>query len=129
MQDATQVVHMQWSAAAKGFAPGKQVATKQSRPFIKGPIGLDWIGAAARLPGKSLHVALALQYLAGLQRAKTVKLNAKTLDTLGVARDAKYEALRRLELAGLISTKAKPGRQAIVTLLDAPAVAQGGEHE
>lgn len=128
MQDTTQVVPMQWSAAGQGFAPGKQVATKQSRPFIKGPIGLDWIGAAARLPGKSLHVALALQYLAGLQRTKTVKLNAKTLDTLGVARDAKYEALRRLEQAGLISTETQPGRTAVVTLLDAPAIAQGGAH-
>ncbi|WP_175976586.1 hypothetical protein [Burkholderia sp. BCC1047] len=78
---------------------------------------MDWIGRAACLPGKTLHVALALQYLAGLQKTHTVKLGAKALAVLGVARDAKYEALDRLQQAGLITVERTRGRAPIVTML------------
>jgi hypothetical protein len=78
---------------------------------------LDWIGRAACLPGKTLHVALALQYLAGLQKTHTVKLGAKALAVLGVARDAKYDALDRLQEAGLITVVRTRGRAPVVTML------------
>ena len=45
-----------------------------SPPFIKGPIPLAWMKAVAMLPGKSLHVGLALWYLAGVKKTKTVTL-------------------------------------------------------
>lgn len=106
---------LSWSTTVQAFVPGKP-ATTVSR-FIKGPIPLDWISRAACLPGKTLHVALALQYLAGLQKTDTVKLGAKVLANLGVARDAKYDALVRLQQAGLIAVAQAPGRTPVVTLL------------
>ena len=45
-------------------------------PFIKGPIPLAWMMAAATPPGKCLHVGLALWYLAGLKKTNTVALGA-----------------------------------------------------
>ena len=33
---------------------------KAGERFLKGPIPMDWLSAAARLPGKSLHVAIAI---------------------------------------------------------------------
>jgi hypothetical protein len=45
-----------------------------SAPFIKGPIPLAWMKAVAMLPGKCLHVGLALWYLVGLKKTKTVAL-------------------------------------------------------
>src|SRR5271166_4644456 len=48
-------------------------------PFIKGPIPLAWITAAAMLPGKSLHAGLALWYLAGLKKTRTVPLGNRLL--------------------------------------------------
>jgi len=118
-------VKLSWSPAAKGLVPGKP-AFNGGR-FIKGPIPLDWIGRAACLPGKTLHVALALQYLAGLQKTNTVKLGAKALAVLGVARDAKYDALDRLQQAGLIAVEQVPGRAPVVTLL--VGTSQKASHE
>jgi hypothetical protein len=118
---AVDEVRLLWSHAAQalvpvqGQAPGKYVS--HGGRFIKGPIPLDWIGRAACLPGKTLHVALALQYLSGLQKTHTVKLGAKALAVMGVARDAKYEALDRLEEVGLITVERTRGRIPVVTIL------------
>lgn len=117
-------VKLSWSHAAQALVPVQGRVSGKSESyggrFIKGPIPLDWIGRAACLPGKTLHVALALQYLAGLQKAQTVKLGAKALAVLGVARDAKYEALARLEDAGLITVQQLKGRTPTVTMLVVP---------
>lgn len=121
MPAAVDEVRLSWSHAAQalipvqGQAPGRPVS--HGGRLIKGPIPLDWIGRAACLPGKTLHVALALQYLAGLQKTHTVKLGAKALVVMGVARDAKYEALDRLQEAGLITVERARGRIPVVTML------------
>lgn len=122
MKQITEVRH-RWSAYTQTFTPYHPMVAKAL--FIKGPISLPWIGQAARLPGKTLHVALALQYMAGLTNSRTVKLTAKTLTVFGVSRDAKSEALARLRHAGLISVNQSPGRAPFVTLLGAE-VTMGG---
>ena len=85
--------------------------------FIKGPLPLTWMTLAAQLPGKTLQVALALWYLSGLQKTLTVRLASKTLEKFGVSRDAKYEALERLALLGLIQIQQDQGKAPMVTLL------------
>lgn len=109
---------LRWSHVSQAYCADETVATPAAGRFIKGPIPLDWIGRAARLPGKALHVALALRYLAGLQKTSTVKLGAKALAALGVARDAKYRALMHLQQSNLIAVEQTPGRLPVVTLLD-----------
>ena len=84
--------------------------------FIKGPIPLPWITKAACLPGKTLQVGIALWYLAGLTKNHVVRLSSKVPKQLGVSRNAKSEALRRLEAAGLVSIEQLPGRAPQVTL-------------
>ena len=103
-----------WSAATGGYMP----APEKSAGFIKGPLPLGWIQQAAQMPGKTLQVGLTLWYLAGLQKSKTVKLASKPLAAMGVSRDAKYEALARLRLAGLIAVEQQPGSAPTVTLLE-----------
>ncbi len=96
-------------------------------PFIKGPIPLAWITAAATLPGKSLHVGLALWYLAGLKKTKTFALGNRVLKKFGVDRKAKGRCLKLMERAGLISVVRRAGCNPTVTLLDAPeAVSRRG---
>lgn len=85
--------------------------------FIKGPLPLTWMAKAAQLPGKTLQVALALWYLSGLQKTDSVKLTAKTSSLFGLSRDAKYDAIARLEAAGLIEVLRSPGRSPVVTIL------------
>jgi len=96
------------------FAPLDQ---PKADAFIKGPLPLSWMTKAAQLPGKTLQVALALWYLSGLQKTQTVRLASKTLEKFGVSRDAKYQALERLALLGLIQVRKSQGKAPMVTLL------------
>ncbi|MGB7914699.1 MAG: hypothetical protein WCF79_05305 [Rhodomicrobium sp.] len=90
-----------------------------SVPFIKGPIPLAWMKAAAMLPGKCLQVGLALWYLAGLQKTNTVALGNHLLQSFGVDRKAKGRC-QALERAGLVAVLSRPGCNPIMTLLDTP---------
>jgi hypothetical protein len=110
-----------WNQASQQFMPVAPETGVRPAGFIKGPLPLDWMQRAARLPGKTLQVALALWYLAGLQKSLTVKLASKPLDAMGVSRDAKYDALARLAAAGLVAVDQKPGQAPIVTLRTASA--------
>lgn len=85
--------------------------------FLKGPIPMDWLQRAAMLPGKSLHLGVALWFRAGLVGSMRLKLSNGDLTAMGVARDAKYEGLQRLKTAGLIAIEQQPGRAPTVTLL------------
>ncbi|RFO95144.1 hypothetical protein DIC66_19720 [Rhodoferax lacus] len=78
---------------------------------------MDWLQHAGKLPGKALHLGVALWFRAGLAGSMTVKLANADLAAMGVARDAKYEGLQRLKTAGLISVAQQPGRAPTVTLL------------
>lgn len=86
--------------------------------FIKGPLPLDWVQRAAALPGKALQVGLCLWYLAGLTQFKQVRLTSKITEAMGVSRDAKGEALKRLAQAGLVRVEQRPGCAPEVTLLE-----------
>ena len=92
---------------------------RQSGWFIRGPIPGQWIGEAAKLPGKSLHVALAILYLAGMNKDKgqPVALCRRTLALFGVGQRAGREALTRLDAAGLVSVVRRSGYCPRVTVL------------
>jgi hypothetical protein len=90
--------------------------------FLKGPVPLPWLERAAKLPGKSLHVGIAVWYVAGLTRSRRVPLSNVAGHRFGLDRNAKYRALEWLEGAGLIRVERKLGRAPVVTLLDFEAV-------
>jgi hypothetical protein len=73
---------------------------------------------AARLPGKSLHLAIALQLAAFDQRKREVQLGNVAWQRFGVDRNAKYRSLTWMEGARLIAVERKIGRAPIVTILD-----------
>ena len=76
---------------------------KPGDKFLKGPIPWKWLSTAAlaQQRGKSLHVANALWFLAGIKRQDTVTLTRTVLNELGVNRYAAYRALTALEGAPL----------------------------
>ncbi len=80
---------------------------------------LDWLMTAAQLPGKSLHLAVALWALGELQNSHAVALTNITSLRFGLDRNAKYRALVWLEAAGLISVERKAGHAPLVTILEA----------
>ena len=81
-------------------------------------VSRDWILKAARLPGKSLHLAIALQFNVLDQRKRRVELGNITWLRFGVDRNSKYRSLAWLESAGLIAVERKIGRAPLVTILD-----------
>lgn len=81
------------------------------------PVRYDWLMAAAKLSGKSLHLALALSWLAGLAHSPKVKLTRSTMRRFSLSRDACYDGLRKLEAARLVAVWRLPGRSPMVILL------------
>jgi len=89
--------------------------------FLRGPIPLDWLIAAGRLPGRSLHVGMVVWFQAGRQRKGEVGFSARLPSELfGMDRSTATRALRDLESAGLVKITWAPGRAPRVRLLDAP---------
>jgi CRP-like cAMP-binding protein len=101
---------------------GQYLDAPLSVPFLKGPIPMAWLNAAAKLPGKTLNVGIAIWWLAGMSKNASFKITRKALDQLGVSRDAASDALKRLEEQGLIVVKRSPGQRPTVQIVP---VAQG----
>jgi hypothetical protein len=97
--------------------------------FLQGPIPMGWLSAAAVLPGKALHLALAIWMVVRLEDSQTgLRLNARILGELALDRYAKYRALHHLEHAGLIAVSRGAGRKEVIAILPAPRRAnQPGE--
>ena len=100
---------LRFNANAKQFLEQKNRA-----PFLKGPIPLNWLSAAAALPGKTLNVALAVRWLADMSKGGEVHVTKAALKQFGVSEDAYRDGLGRLEVAGLVAVTRKAGRRARV---------------
>jgi hypothetical protein len=68
---------------------------------------------------------VAIWFLAGMRRSATVPLSGSVLRDCGVDRHAGYRGLRVLEQAGLVRVQRHPGRNPVVTVLDAGAGDEG----
>ncbi len=85
--------------------------------FLKGPVLLKPLQAAARLPGRTLHLYLAIRHRCDLRRSRTVTLPSAYLRSWGLDKHAKSRALAGLELARLITVDRNRGHTVVVTLL------------
>lgn len=94
--------------------------SRQRGAFIRGPITLSWLQKAAALPGSSpLRLALSLTFHAGLQRSKSdIRLTKKLLSVFSLKKRTAYDALNRLEAAGLVSVIRPPGQCRVVNITD-----------
>lgn len=107
-----------WDANAAAFGPPRSNPETRADRFIKGPIPLPWFVKAAGLPGKAPIVALVLWWIRGLCRSATFPLKRQATNAFSVSPDAAYDALKRLEEAGLIRVLRHCGRSPVVTILD-----------
>ena len=93
----------------------KQVANRNLR-FLKGPIPFPYLLEASRLPGRALHVFMAIWFLHGVTKNKTFNLKNSLLREFGVQRHTGYRALKELEKAELISVVRCRGRNPQITI-------------
>ena len=99
-----------------------KLTQQRSDRYLRGPVPLAWLQAAARLPGRALQVGLALWFLVGVTKSATVSLTTVKLAGFGVDRSATRRALTALAGAGLIALDQAPGRNPVVTVItDLPA--------
>jgi DNA-binding transcriptional ArsR family regulator len=107
-------VLLTWDPRSGKFQRGKNAA---DRRFLRGPVPLGWLEAAARLPGSTLAVGVALWQLAGLRGTREgLALSTERLAPFGVSRHSKDRALRALLAAGLVDIERKRGRSPRVSL-------------
>ena len=97
----------------------------RGRKFLRGPIPLDWLSAAARLPGRTLHAGVAIWLEAGFRDSPVVPLSNVAGHQFGLDRNSKYRALSWLEQAGLITVERKPGRSPLITIQGLPPTDNG----
>jgi len=95
---------------------------RQTKPFVRGPIPLDWLTCVAGLSAKSLHVGIVLYYLAGLTNSTTVLVSYKVMNAFHVTRWTVRRNLLLMEGAGLIRVERHCGRSPRVTIMEC------GEH-
>ena len=88
--------------------------------FLKGPVSLDWLQCVGHLPGKALHVGIALQFLSGVSRSSEVAFSYSLAETFGVKRHAAYRALKAIEQMGLIKIRRGKGKGPMVQILGMP---------
>ncbi|MBQ0721699.1 MAG: hypothetical protein KBT88_16175 [Gammaproteobacteria bacterium] len=113
LEDIQQLPARGNTALSKTAIPTKSTG----EAFLRGPIPLPWISAAAELPGKSLHLSLAIWFRASLSQNGTIRLGNSLLAQFGVNPDAKRRALKALEDAGLIEVTRVKNKNPVVTLL------------
>ena len=106
--------------------------SKPTRPrrvrkrFIKGPIPLDWMETAARLPGKATQAAVAIWFRHGLTHGGVIRFTRRLAQQFGIGRKAVTAALTNLETAGLISVLRPPGCAPRVKVLEAASKQSSG---
>ncbi|MCP4780425.1 MAG: hypothetical protein GY877_06645 [Hyphomicrobium sp.] len=92
---------------------------KNAKEGLMSLVLLDWLMIAAQLPGKFLHLGVALWAIGQMHNSRAVPLSNITSLRFGLDRNAKYRALAWLEEAGLISVERKAGHAPLVTILEA----------
>jgi DNA-binding transcriptional ArsR family regulator len=102
--------------ARRGTRHGRRVSPVQGK-FIAGPVPVSWVCQAGRLGVKALLVGLTLWHIRGLRKINTFIVSNLMLDAWGIQPDAKSRALRKLEMAGLITVERRGKRSPQVTLL------------
>jgi hypothetical protein len=85
--------------------------------FLKGPLLLDELLPVARMPGKALTVWLLIRHRTDVNRGDWSTLPQRILREWGIGKDARADALRRLEQAGLIKIERPKGYMLKVKLI------------
>jgi hypothetical protein len=92
---------------------------KMTKPFIKGPIPMDWFLQAMQIPRRNaIAVGMILFYLSGLQQKKNgIVLTYRRCKDFGLERKFVSRGLKDLEKSGLIHVSLKPGQSQRVDIL------------
>ena len=98
--------------------------SRQTGPFLRGPVPMSWIAKAYEVAGGSgLMLGLSLWWVSGMTESRTFSVNIRRLE-VGQSLRSKWRALDKLEDAGLIRRTHEPGKKLRVELLDTELASQ-----
>jgi DNA-binding MarR family transcriptional regulator len=84
--------------------------------FVKGPLLLEQLAAASRLPGKALALLLLVRHRADVSRKRWATIPQTLAGEFGISPDAKHRAMRQLEAVGFVRLERVPGYRTRVYL-------------
>ncbi len=92
---------------------------RRASRFLKGPVPLAVLQQAARLPGRSLALYLAIRHRADLRKSREVSLPTEYLAHWGINKHSKRRAIAALERDGLVRVANRaPGKSIRVALVE-----------
>lgn len=113
--DTVKEVRLTWDKETGKYSRRRKATTTA---FLRGPVPMDWLAAAAALRGSALLLGTVLWHIAGMQGTRRdLPVSTERLEQFGVSRHAKFRALRSLVDAGLVTVQHKRGRSPRVTLV------------
>ena len=86
--------------------------------FLQGPTSWPWLSRAGQLPGRALHVALAIRLWTGIKKSDCIVVPTATLVEMNVNRHAARRAVQALEGAGLLVVDRHVGRKTRVRVIE-----------
>ena len=98
-----------------------EATLRRRRRYVRGPLPLAEVCAAARLPGKALAVWLLAHHRMRITGKTMVTLPSSLLEEAGIDRNAKARALSNLERNGLVEVRRQRGRTPLISLVGLPA--------
>jgi len=96
----------------------KSKATRRIN-YLGAGIPGDWLSVAGNLPGKSLHVGIAIWLAHGVEKQDRFRFTPRWYEWFELSPGTLRRSLDRLRKAGLIRVEHRPGCSPIVTLLPA----------
>jgi hypothetical protein len=92
----------------------------EARPFLRGPIPVEWLARAHEAGGAALAVGLSLWFVRGVSgKSGPVKMRAAVRSRFRLNPDQNRRGLRALEAAGLVElVKGGRGRCAVVEIVE-----------
>jgi len=108
--DVIPTVRRVWDAKQAALIPIANSATAKPAPFLSGVVPLDWLAQAHRLGGQCLAVGLLLWHLHNATKQRVVWVAKSVRARFSLSERTYWEALRRLEVAGLVVVERRPGR-------------------
>lgn len=115
---SVEVVNLNWNVSTQCLDEAPTTFARSTERFLQlGHVPVDWLQAAAKLPGKALAVGLSIWMLAIAVKNDTVMVTPLSVKAFGVDAAAKSRAVRALARAGLITVESRKGRFPVVTLV------------
>lgn len=99
-----------WDRKQAAMVPEAEMVEDKPSAFLSGVVPLDWLACAHGQGGQCLAVGVLLWHMRNKTKRPVVWVSRPVRARFGVSDRGYWEALRRLEVAGLVVVERRAGR-------------------